>query len=198
AMPVVPPAAMITRASPATTTESRRPVMLLLRCVLLPAVLGLGAVPAAAPGKGGPGWEAGAAKAGITPEQFPWVSGDGARTKPAEGKIHDLWAKALAFEDPSGRRAVLVTMDLVGIDRELSASVCRELMKKHGLPREAIVLSTSHTHSGPVVRGNLMTMYPLDETQQKHVADYAVTLRDSLARVADKALAELHPPRPHW
>src|SRR5437879_5007635 len=58
-------------------------------------------------------WKAGAAKIAITPEHAMWMSGYAARTRPAEGKLHDLWAKALILEDPSGRRAVLVTMDLV-------------------------------------------------------------------------------------
>ncbi len=50
------------------------------------------------------GWKAGLAKVNITPDNLMWMSGYAARTKPAEGKQHDLWAKALALEDPSGRR----------------------------------------------------------------------------------------------
>src|SRR5437764_3146671 len=104
-------------------------------------------------------WQAGVAKTVITPAEYMWLSGYGGRNKPAEGKIHDLWAKALALEDPAGEQVLLITMDLVGIDRELSVAVCQELSKKDGLPRDAIRLSTSHTHSGPVVRSNLSTMY---------------------------------------
>jgi hypothetical protein len=77
------------------------------------------------------GWKAGVAKIAITPEHSMWMSGYAARTKPAEGKLHDLWAKALVLEDPAGHRAVLVTMDLVGIDRRLSVAVCEELRKKY-------------------------------------------------------------------
>src|SRR4029077_17772583 len=76
-------------------------------------------------------WKAGAAKVVITPERPMWMSGYAARTKPAQGKLHDLWAKALVLEDPAGRRAALVTMDLVGIDRRLSVAVCQELAKKY-------------------------------------------------------------------
>src|SRR2546422_11512400 len=77
-------------------------------------------------------WKAGAAKINITPEHFMWMSGYGGRNKPAEGKLTELWAKALVLEDPNGRRGVLVTMDLVGIDRGLSLAVCEELNRKHG------------------------------------------------------------------
>jgi hypothetical protein len=59
-----------------------------------------------------PIWKAGVAKVTITPEHLMWMSGYADRNKPAEGKLHDLWAKALVLEDPNGRRCVLVTMDL--------------------------------------------------------------------------------------
>src|SRR5947209_11273133 len=101
---------------------------------------------------GAPTWKAGAAKVSITPDQPMWMSGYAARTKPAEGKLHDLWAKALVLEDPDGRRGVLVTMDLVGIPRDLSLAVRDELKEKYALPRESVILSVSHTHTGPVIR----------------------------------------------
>src|SRR5690242_20691399 len=69
----------------------------------------------------GQAWKAGAAKVNITPEQPMWMAGYAARTKPAEGTMTDLWAKALVLEDAGGKRAVLVTLDLVGIERQLSA-----------------------------------------------------------------------------
>ena len=109
------------------------------------------------------GWQAGVAKVVITPDKPMWMSGYASRDKPAEGKIHDLWAKALALEDAKGKRCVLVTMDLVGIPREVSVAVCDEIKKKHGLPREAVMLNVSHTHSGPVVGSNLRSMYFLDD-----------------------------------
>src|SRR5690242_3549255 len=85
-------------------------------------------------------WQAGVAKVVITPKQSMWMSGYGARTKPAEGKVHDLWAKALALEAADGKRCLLITMDLCGIDRELSQAVCAEIEKRHKLPRSAIML----------------------------------------------------------
>src|SRR5438445_4205533 len=149
-------------------------------------------------GKDAPTWKAGAAKVNITPEKLMWMSGYGSRDKPAEGKLHDLWAKALVLEDPAGKRAVLVTMDLVGIDRGLSTTVCRELAKQFGLPREAIILSTSHTHTGPVVGGNLKAMYNLDATQEKHVAEYSAGLQTKLVRLVGEALGRVAPAGLSW
>src|SRR5687768_3875226 len=102
-------------------------------------------------------WQAGIAKTIITPAQPMWMSGYGGRNKPAEGKLHDLWAKALVLQSADGKRCVLVTMDLVGIDRQLSENVCAELKKRHGYERSQIMLSVSHTHCGPVVGTNLLT-----------------------------------------
>ena len=77
-------------------------------------------------------WQAGVAKSVITPREFMWMSGYGGRTKPAEGKVHDLWAKAIILQNAAGNRCVLVTMDLVGIDRQLSDEICAEIKKRHG------------------------------------------------------------------
>jgi hypothetical protein len=141
------------------------------------------------------GWKAGAAKVKITPAHLMWMSGYGSRTKPAEGKLHDLWAKALVLEDAHGRRCALVTMDLVGIPRDLSLAVRDELKKKHGLAREAVILSVSHTHTGPVVGHNLGAMYFLDDEQRKLVEDYAVDLQSKLVAVVGEALGKLAPAR---
>jgi neutral ceramidase len=145
-----------------------------------------------------PSWQAGAAKIVITPSRLMWMSGYGARDKPAQGKIHDLWAKALALEDPAGERLVLITMDLVGIDRDLSEAVCRELMQKHGLRREQVRLAASHTHSGPVVRSNLQAMYQLDEVQSKLVTEYGIELQAKLVDVAGTALKKMTAARVQW
>jgi hypothetical protein len=143
-------------------------------------------------------WKAGAARVKITPDKLMWMSGYSSRTKPAEGKVHDLWAKALVLEDPAGKRCVLVTMDLVGIPRDLSLAVRERIQKKHGLGREAILLAVSHTHTGPVVGHNLGAMYFLDAEQRKLVEDYANALQEKLVAVVGEAVSELAPARIEW
>jgi neutral ceramidase len=138
-------------------------------------------------------WRAGVAKVVITPRRPMWMSGYGARSKPAEGKVHDLWAKALVLEAAPNRKALLVTTDLVGIDRDLSQALCRAIEKRHGIARADIVLSVSHTHCGPVVGTNLRSMYPLDEQQKKLVDDYSRELHERLLGVVDAAVQDLAP-----
>ena len=138
-------------------------------------------------------WRAGVAAIKITPEKPLWLSGYVGRDKPAQGTLSDLHAKALVIEDPTGRRAVAVTMDLIGMPRELGSAICAELKAKYQFPREAIFLSSSHTHSGPVVNGNLMAMYNLDEEQLRLVKEYADSLKAKLVDLVGSAIADLAP-----
>lgn len=135
-------------------------------------------------------WKAGAAKIVITPEKALWMSGYGGRTKPAEDKEIDLWAKALALEDAKGHTAVLVTLDLVGIDRGFSVEVCKTITAKYHVPREAIILSCSHTHCGPVVGDNLHAMYFLDAEQEALIREYTQQLKAKIVQVVGEALTQ--------
>src|SRR5690242_4778428 len=116
-------------------------------------------------------WQVGTAKVAITPKRPMWMSGYAARTKPSDGAVHDLWAKALAIKDPSGRAVLLVSLDLVGIDRALSNRIRDALQSRHGLGRDRIVLACSHTHCGPVVGTNLLTMYKIDADERRRIAE---------------------------
>jgi hypothetical protein len=145
-------------------------------------------------------WKAGVAKQVITPEKLMWMSGYAARNHPAEGKLTDLWAKALVLEDASGRRGVIVTLDLVGIGRELSLAICESLEKQYGLERDQIVLCTSHTHSGPVVGRNLRSLHYLllDEAQQALIDQYADALHKHIVAVVGRAIEQLEPAQLAW
>ena len=143
-------------------------------------------------------WQAGIARVKITPNLPIWLSGYAARNKPAQEKNDDLWAKALALQDANGRRAVLVTIDLIGIDRDFSRDVCRRIEQQFNLPRANIVLATSHTHSGPVVGNNLAPMYALDQRQTESVRNYTTQLADNLVNVVGEALRTLAPARLSW
>src|SRR4051812_31155524 len=103
-------------------------------------------------------WQAGVAKVAITPRGPLWMSGYGARDHPSQGAIHDLWAKALALQDPSGRKALILTLDVCGVGADVSNAVRDAARARFGLERDRIVIACSHTHSGPVVGRNLSAM----------------------------------------
>jgi len=133
--------------------------------------------------------KAGLARTVITPEEYMWMAGYAARDKPAEGKIQDLWAKALALEDNTGHRVLLITTDVIGFSRDLSTSICNQLMNRHNLERKDIILSSSHTHSGPVLNFNLYGIYPpFDEEKVRQVRDYRKFIEEQILIVADRAI----------
>jgi hypothetical protein len=145
-------------------------------------------------------WKAGAAAVAITPPEPMWMSGYGGRDKPAEGKLTDLWCKALILEDAADRRCVLVTLDLVGIDRQLSQAICTQISERHGLPREQIAICVSHTHTGPVVGRNLGPMHYLRlDDQQRALADrYTGFVEEQVLAAVALATEKLAPARLAW
>ncbi len=145
-------------------------------------------------------WKAGAAKVAITPSEPMWMAGYASRTHPAEGKLTELWAKALVLEDRDGNRGVVLTLDLVGIDRTLSRAICESLKEQYGLQREQIVICTSHTHSGPVVGHNLAPLHYLlfDEPQRQAIDGWVATFHKQVVAMVGEAIGKLAPSELTW
>ena len=132
-----------------------------------------------------PTWQAGSARIKLTPQQFMWMSGYGSRVVPADGKLTDIWAKALVLRDANGKDVVLITADLIGIGRESSQWIAQQLKKKHDLERSQFAIATSHTHTGPALSDNLVPLHYLraDEVQQNRIVQYTLKLRQMLVDV---------------
>ena len=140
-------------------------------------------------------FKAGFGRINITPTQPIYLSGYAARKKPSEGVLQKIWAKALAIEDAKGNRAVIVTTDLIGLPRPVADRVGAEVEKRYRLRRSQLVLNSSHTHSGPVVHGNLTSMFELTPDQRRAITDYTQALALQLADVVGAALGDLQPAR---
>ena len=146
------------------------------------------------------GWRVGTGRAKITPTEPMWMAGYASRNAPSKDVELDLWAKALLMEDGQQNRLLLVTLDLIGIDRGLSGELCAILQQRFGLERGQIAISTSHTHSGPVVAKNLRPMhfYQLAEHQQQQVVDYSSWLIEQIVATAEQARSSLRPVQLQW
>jgi neutral ceramidase len=138
-------------------------------------------------------FKAGVATKMITPAEPMWMAGYGARNKPAEGKVHELYVKALALEDPAGGKLVLLSSDLVGIPRNLSEAVAAEVRKQTGLERDRLMLTVSHTHCGPVIAGSLSDMYDLTPAERQKVDAYTEQLRGWMIETIVSAMKDLKP-----
>jgi neutral ceramidase len=140
-------------------------------------------------------WKAGVAKANITPEVPLFLAGYAGRNKPADGKVTDLWIKVLALEDGRGHRAIILSSDLLGIPRSIYERVTASLKEKFKLEPDQILLTASHTHCGPVLRGALYDIYPLDEQQRSLIEKYSTELEAQIIETTGRALADLSPAR---
>lgn len=132
-------------------------------------------------------WQAGTAVAKITPTENIWMAGYAARKKPSEGVAQELYAKALALQDESGSRVVIVTMDLIGVRRDVRDTVAREALNRFGLPTERLLLNASHTHCGPEYRPR--------EGREDEARRYQSQLEASLIQVIGESLDNLTPAR---
>ena len=139
-------------------------------------------------------WKAGIARRVITPETPVWLAGYGSKRVP-QGKLHELWMKALALEDRDGRRAVLITSDFQGVPKMMSDQVFDRLHEGFGLSRHQVMLTFSHNHCGPRLGDDLVDYYPVDSDQVELVDAYTEKMvADCVAMVAE-ALDNMEPAR---
>lgn len=144
------------------------------------------------------GFKVGSGRVVITPDFDMWLGGYAGRTEPSQGKLHDIWAKALVIEDETGQRFAILTTDLLGLPRSLSTKTAALVEERFNIPRASLMLTSSHTHSGPVVRDNLDTMYGLSEEQTALVAKYTAALPDKFLDAIGQAVADLAPATLEW
>ncbi|HYM09263.1 MAG TPA: neutral/alkaline non-lysosomal ceramidase N-terminal domain-containing protein [Bryobacterales bacterium] len=159
------------------------------RVLWLAAMLALGALGASAQSA----WKAGAASVNITPSEPIWLAGYGDRTRPSEGVRQQIYAKALALQDSQGVTSVIVTSDLLGFPREVAEPIADRAQKQFGLPRERLVLNSSHTHSAPVIGNMLRPAYPYGEDQVAVIRRYTAWLEDRVVEVIGEAIHNLAP-----
>ena len=170
--------------------ERRRCAAVVFRAFATAVLVG-GAV-AATESPGAETWKAGLARAVITPEQPVWLAGYGSKRVP-DGKLHDLWMKALALEDAAGRRAVLVTSDFQGVPKSVSDRVFDNLRKRLGLERAQVMITFSHNHCGPRLGDDLVDYYPVESAQAALVDDYSNAMVERMTRMIEEAVAALAP-----
>jgi len=137
-------------------------------------------------------WKAGIAKAVITPEKAVWLAGYGSK-RPPDGKLHDLWMKALALEDATGKRVVLITSDFQGVPKGMSDLVFEQLQMQFRLERQQVMLTFSHNHCGPRLGDDLVDYYPVEAEQVELVAEYTAQMVTKLVAMVGEALANLAP-----
>jgi len=143
-------------------------------------------------------WRAGLATVDITPPLGVWMGGYAARKEPARGIAQPLHAKAAALADSGGRRAVFVTLDVLGLTEPAVDRIASAVRRQYGLPRERLLLCSSHTHSGPIIRDQLAVAYDLTPSQWDDVRAATRRIEGQVVDVIGRALGGMQPARLRW
>jgi hypothetical protein len=160
------------------------PVQRMVLAVLAVAAI-LSELPGKAPGAEPRMFRAGAATSNITPRLGRLIVGN--FTQPRATNIHDeLHARCLVLDDGQTKIG-LVVCDSVGIDREVFDLARRLISKETGIPGDNLLMSATHTHSGPSWHGR-------DDDDGDYPHFLARRIADGVAR----AVRNLEPARIGW
>lgn len=137
-------------------------------------------------------WMVGISRRVITPSTDVWLAGYGTR-RPVEGKLHDIWVKVLALKSKNGKRAVMVTTDHQGMSRTIYENLFEKIQGRFQLDRSEFMLTFSHNHSGPRLRGDLVDYYPGDDDEDKLVDKYSDWMEGQIVDAMEEALKNMQP-----
>ncbi len=98
--------------------------------------------------------KAGAAVASITPTTSQFLCGYPHVERYSTG-VHDPLCSSALFLDDGRNQLLIVANDILYVPKDMAARARRRIGQTTGLPPEAIMLSATHTHSGPVVTPKL-------------------------------------------
>ncbi|HBL42350.1 MAG TPA: hypothetical protein DDZ90_03030 [Planctomycetaceae bacterium] len=140
-----------------------------------------------------PEWRGAAASVVITPDKPMWMSGYASRTKPSQGKVHDLYAKLLILEDNRGEKVVIITTDLIGITPALRDPIAARLESEFKIPSAALLMNASHTHCGPELREDKATRRGLGGDRGAEARLYTKQLVEKLLKALAETLPRLEP-----
>jgi hypothetical protein len=128
----------------------------------------------------------GAASVAITPP--PGIPMAGYYSERGAKGVHDeLHAKAIVLEQ-GGATATLVALDLITTPRDLVDETRREIARASGVPAGTVMISATHSHTGPVVDGKSPFGGKSDV-----VANYRARLPAMIALAVSQARSRLVP-----
>jgi neutral ceramidase len=127
--------------------------------------------------------KAGSAKVDITPDGPVWMQGM-IRAHKSDG-VHDhLYAHALVLSDGSMKESyAVVSLDLCELVRADGMAAREEIENRTGIPVHNIVITATHTHSGPATVGSL----------SPKESEYIKQLQGRIVESVEQAIKNLRP-----
>ena len=138
---------------------------------------------------------AGAATADLTPQDPVFLFGYPHVERLSTG-VHDRLESAALYLRQDGHEVLFIANDLIFVGKQLCGDVRRRISIKTGVPMDAIAVTATHTHSGPVtvdyMSNNADPVVPkADPDYLKWVADSMVEAGCAAVRTALPAEAGL-------
>lgn len=143
-------------------------------------------------------WLAGSARIQITPEVPLVMAGYASRTTPFTSVKQDIWAKALVLEDETGKRAAIITTDLIGFSTQVTPAIYAGITEKTGIERNDILLTWSHTHSAPRLTLEETPHAGTTDDDRKNSVAYTRKLQEQIVHLVELATRSLQPVDLHW
>ena len=126
--------------------------------------------------------QAGAAIIDVTPQKPMFLHGYPHVERTSEGTHDPLYASALTI-DNGDTQIGFCAVDVVFISKEISAKVRSRVHEQIGIPEQNLMISASHTHSGPVIFSDIF----YDPVVPKADPEYISYLVDKLVQVYTEA-----------
>ncbi|HOJ10218.1 MAG TPA: neutral/alkaline non-lysosomal ceramidase N-terminal domain-containing protein, partial [Clostridiales bacterium] len=98
---------------------------------------------------------AGVGKRIITPSAGVDLAGFGRLDRKNIGVHDDLYVNALALQQDE-KRTLIICADIIGFGFDLTQKIKKDINCKYGFNEDEILLSASHTHSGPQTLENML------------------------------------------
>ncbi|HYG74472.1 MAG TPA: neutral/alkaline non-lysosomal ceramidase N-terminal domain-containing protein, partial [Planctomycetota bacterium] len=142
--------------------------------------------------------QAGAAKIDITPEEPVRLTGYGERKVEFEGIEQRIWARAIAFGSDTNT-CILIAVENCGITADIVSEVASRVKKQIGVPRERLVICSTHTHTAPaVLRFAPTILTDLTPEQSARIEKYTAWVTERITAAALAAAAARKPARLSW
>lgn len=143
------------------------------------------------------GMKFGFGKRDITPTEPMRLSGYSNRTVPAKDAYEPLHVRSMVLQGPGKKRHAIVSIDLLGLSARQNAEIARRVEATHNIPRERLVVSCTHTHTGPQLTepaSNLLTTQFTPEETERAKA-YTERLTRQIVQSIGEGISDLKPGR---
>lgn len=139
------------------------------------------------------GLKFGFGKRDVTPTEPMRLSGYSNRTEPAKDAYEKLHVRSMVLEGGKGERHAIVSVDLLGLSARQNAEIAKRVEATYKIPRERLVISCTHTHTGPQLTepaSNLLTAAFTEEETNRALA-YTERLTQEIVGAIGDGIADL-------